>query len=131
MKKIDVTLISGRTTQQGVGLEEGKTSEAYTKSVDYIELNSSDAEKLGLKEEYLVKVSNENGSVVLKWKKTDGLDSGIAFIPYGPWANQLFGYETESTGMPWFKGIPALIEGESKENMLTLQEIVESFRSGK
>jgi formylmethanofuran dehydrogenase subunit D len=130
VKKIDITLISGRTTQQGVGLEEGKTSEAYKKSVDYIELNSSDSERISLEEGSLVKISNENGSVVLKWKKTDGIDPGIAFIPYGPWANQLFSYDTESTGMPLFKGIPAVIEEESKEKMLSLQEIVESLREG-
>jgi formylmethanofuran dehydrogenase subunit D len=130
VEKIDVTLISGRTTLQGVGLEEGKTSEAYAKSVGYIELNTSDTEKLELLEGHFVKVSNDNGSVILEWKKTDALDPGIAFIPYGPWANQLFGYETESTGMPWFKGIPAIIE-ESKEKMLTLQELVESLRSEK
>jgi formylmethanofuran dehydrogenase subunit D len=131
VEKIDVTLISGRTTLQGVGLEEGKTSQAYAKSVGYIELNTSDVEKLGLREGQLVKVSNENGSVVLEWKKTDGLDAGIAFIPYSPWANQLFSYETESTGMPWFKGIPAIIQEETQKKMLSLQEIVESLRSGK
>ena len=128
MKKIEITLISGRTTQQGVGLEEGKTSEAYAKSVGYIEINPSDAEKIGLREEDLVKVSNENGSVILEWKGAEGLDRGIAFVPYGPWSNQLFGHYTEGTGMPWFKGIPAMIE-ETSEKKLTLKEIVEDLRS--
>jgi formylmethanofuran dehydrogenase subunit D len=33
--------------------------------------------------------------------------------------------------MPWFKGIPAIIQEESQKKMLSLQEIVESLRSGK
>lgn len=126
MKKIEVTLISGRTTQQGVGLEEGKTSEAYAKSVGYIELNPSDADKINLNDKDLVKVSNDNGSVVLEWKITDGLDQGIAFVPYGPWSNRLFGYYTEGTGMPLFKGIPAGIQA-TNEKMLSLNEIIKDL----
>lgn len=130
MNTIEVTLISGRTTQQGIGLEEGKTSEAYAKSVGYIELNPSDADKINLKKEDFVKISNDNGQVVLEWKATDGLDQGIAFIPYGPWSNQLFGHYTEGTGMPLFKGITAVVH-ETSEKMLTLNEILKNLRSEK
>lgn len=128
MEKVNVTLISGRTTQQGVGLEEGKTSENYVKNVRYVEVSSIDAESLDLREGNPVKISNENGSVIVEWRKSATLEQGMAFIPYGPWANQLFSYETEGTGMPKFKGIKAVIEEAPQENVLTLTQLVESLR---
>jgi formylmethanofuran dehydrogenase subunit D len=131
VKEIKVILISGRTSQQGVGLEEGKTSETYRKSVGYIEISSSDADFLNLKNENPVRVSNEQGSIVVEWKKTDQLEQGIAFIPYGPWANHVFSYETEGTGMPLFKGIDVTIEEAPDQGVPTLMELVENFRREK
>jgi formylmethanofuran dehydrogenase subunit D len=125
MTKIEVTLISGRTAKQGIGLEEGKTSKAYTDSVNHVRLSPEDIEKLGPGKN--VKITTAHGSVTVYLKSDDNLDMGLAFFPYGPWANQVYASSTDSTGMPLMKGIPATIE-PGKGDVTTLDEIVESFR---
>lgn len=129
MKEIEVTLLSGRTTKQGIGLEEGKTSESYEKSVNTIYLNQVDAETLDLSTGHPVKVTTEIGSIQMNWATDKNLDSGLSFIPYGPWANQLYSSKTDGTGMPLFKGIKAKLTATS-EKVPSLLEIIESLRRG-
>jgi formylmethanofuran dehydrogenase subunit D len=130
MPKINVTLVSGRTAQQGVGLEEGKTSESYVKSVNHVQLSPDDAAKMKLKEGDAVSVETRHGSVVVNWKPSKELEPGMAFFPYGPWANQVYGYETEGTGMPMFKGIDATVT-PSKGKVKSIEELVKSMGGGK
>jgi len=85
---IEVVLVSGRTTRQGIGLEEGKMSKNYIDSVQLINLNPEDAEEIGLKADETAKVVTEYGSVVVYWKKDEGLDRGLAFFPYGPYLDR-------------------------------------------
>ena len=130
MSKLNVTLVSGRTAQQGVGLEEGKTSESYVKSVNHVQLSPDDAAKMKLKEGGAVSVETRHGSVVVNWKPSKELEPGMAFFPYGPWANQVYGYETEGTGMPMFKGIDATV-APSKGKVESIEELVKSMGGGK
>jgi formylmethanofuran dehydrogenase subunit D len=123
-----VTLISGRTAKQGIGLEEGKFSEQYSESVNNIEISPTDGKKLSLKKGENVKVSTDFGSVIVKWTPNDTLESGLVFFPYGPWANQVYSTSTGSTGMPIMKGLEASIEA-CDEKVLTLYELVEQIRS--
>ena len=125
MTKIEVTLVSGRTTKQGIGLEEGKTSKAYIDSVNHVKLNPGDIERLGPGKN--VKVTTIHGSVTVNLEADNNLDMGIAFFPYGPWANQVYASSTDGTGMPLMKGIHASIEPGVGE-VTTLEEIVESLR---
>jgi len=129
MPKIDVTIVSGRTAEQGAGLEEGKTSERYAKSTSLIELSPPDVEALGIEEGGTVKVTTPHGAVVVYTKRSEGLEEGLAFFPYGPWANQLFGAATSGTGMPLYKGVEAEIE-PSGEAVPSLGDIVDGFRRG-
>ncbi len=129
MPKIDVTIISGRTAEQGAGLEEGKTSERYAKSTSLIELSPPDVLALGIDEGGTVKVTTPHGAVVVYTKRSEGLEEGLAFFPYGPWANQLFGAATSGTGMPLYKGLEAEIE-PSSEDVPSLGDIVDGFRRG-
>lgn len=128
MKKLDVILVSGRTTEQGVGLEEGKTSERYVKSVQHIQLHPVDAEKLGLKESDVIDVSTESGSISVYWKADKNLDSGLVFFPYGLWANQLYNSKTNGTGMPFFKGTKATITRSSNLKATSIEEIIKRLR---
>ena len=130
MSKLNVTIVSGRTAQQGVGLEEGKTSESYVKSVNHVQLSPDDAAKMKLKEGGAVSVETRHGSVVVNWKPSKELEPGMAFFPYGPWANQVYGYETEGTGMPIFKGIDATV-APSKGKVKSIEELVKSMGGGK
>jgi formylmethanofuran dehydrogenase subunit D len=129
MVKIKVTLISGRTSQQGVGLEVGKTSDQYFKSVSYVDVSAEDAEALGLENGKPVEVATPHGSVVVAGRISKGLDEGMAFFPYGLWANQVFGSETDGTGMPAYKGVEATLE-PVKGEIPSLAELVEKLREG-
>jgi formylmethanofuran dehydrogenase subunit D len=125
-----VTLISGRTFQQGVGLEEGKTSERYFESVSYIELSKPDASALDLEEGHPLEVTTPYGSVIVYGHISDRLTEGIAFFPYGPWANQVMGSETEGTGMPKYKGIRAKVSKSIDRDVPSLVELLDMLREG-
>lgn len=125
MTKIEVTLISGRTAKQGVGLEEGKTSKAYIDSVNHVKLSPEDFEKLGPGKN--VTVTTAHGSVTVFLEVDKNLEMGLVFFPYGPWANQVYASGTGSTGMPLMKGIDATIE-PGIGDVPTLDEIVEALR---
>lgn len=129
MEKVNVKIISGRTSQQGVGLEVGKTSEEYFESVSYIELSTGDAGSLGVEVGDKVKVETAHGSVVVSAKLSDKLEPGTSFFPYGIWANQIFGSETGGTGMPHFKGIEAEISA-SKAGVPSLADLVATLKEG-
>ena len=96
--------------------------------MNHIQLCPEDGEKLGLKEGNRVKVTTDFGSVIVAWVPEKGLDSGLVFFPYGPWANQVYSSTTGSTGMPLMKGIPATIT-PTDEKVLSIEEIVEKLRS--
>ncbi len=129
MEKIKVIIISGRTSQQGVGLEVGKTSEEYFESVTYIELSAGDARSLGVGDGDPVKVETVHGSVVVSAKLSDKLEPGTSFFPYGIWANQVFGSETGGTGMPHFKGIDAEVSA-SGAGVPSLADLVATLKGG-
>ena len=105
--EITVTLITGRTAEQGVGKEIGKPSERYQRSANYILLNPRDAEKIGVEEGSAVEVSTAYGSTRVWCKLSGDVEAGMAFIPLGPWANRLFDPETHGTGIPSVKGVEA------------------------
>ena len=90
-------------------------------------LSPGDAEKLGIKENDSVVVKTEHGDVTVNWVTDKNLDTGLVFFPYGPWANQVYGSGTGSTGMPVMKGIKASIE-QGKGKVQTLEEIAKSLK---
>jgi formylmethanofuran dehydrogenase subunit D len=123
-KKLRVTLITGRTIEQGVGKEMGKGSQEYLDSAAVCFMDPVDMAKLGLRGNSKVKVTSKFGSVVVKARKYPyGNMPGMVFIPCGTWANAVCGDETYSMGMPLFKGFPVEIES-TDENVLTLNELL-------
>jgi len=128
MVKVDVVLICGRTTEQGTSLEIGKSSDEYFKSVAVVELNKVDMETLDVDEGERVEVSTPHGNVVVKCKVLEGLSPGQAFMPYGPWANQLIGSYTGGTGMPSLKNVRATIVSASGRDIPTLDNLVQALR---
>jgi formylmethanofuran dehydrogenase subunit D len=123
--KLIVILLTGRTIDQGVGKEHGKASEDYMQSVSVCYIDPEDLKSLGVKEKTNVQVSTDYGTVVLKaLKSSTGPHQGIVFIPYGPWANAVAATETDSTGMPTLKGIPARVEPAPNKLALSLSELL-------
>lgn len=124
-QKLRVTLLSGRTIEQGVGKEYGKASPEYFDACSMVYMDADDMKKLGVKNNTNVKVTTPVGSVVLKAVKYPrGATPGIIYIPYGPWANAVCSDATTSIGMPSFKGTPAEVEAAPNEKVLSIEELM-------
>lgn len=124
-QKLHVILVTGRTIDQGVGKEQGKTSEQYFNNVSVCHIDEADLLRLGIEEKTSVLISTKHGSIVMKTLKSSrGPHPGIVFIPYGPWANAVVDPETDGLGMPSLKGIPAEIEPASDKPVLSLKELL-------
>ena len=124
-RKLRVTLLTGRTIEQGVGKEQGKTSPEYFEACSMVYMDGDDMKKLGLKNGENVLVTTSNGSVVLKAVKYPrGSTPSLIYIPYGLWANVIVSDETSSIGMPTFKGTPAEVEPAPNKRILTLKELL-------
>jgi formylmethanofuran dehydrogenase subunit D len=126
-QKLKVTLLTGRTIEQGVGKEAGKGTKEYFESTTMCYMDAGDMKKLGIRNNTNILVSTPNGSVVLKAVKYPrGAMPGLIYIPYGPWANTIVSNETTSIGMPSFKGTPAEVEPAPDKHILTLKELFKS-----
>jgi formylmethanofuran dehydrogenase subunit D len=129
MPRLRVSLLTGRTIEQGTGKEMGKLSEEYLESVILCQVDPNDLKALGIKENTNVKVSTDYGSVILKAvKSARAPHPKIVFIPYGPWASLIMNPETEGTGMPTLKGVPAELAPAPHSNVLSLQDILERLQ---
>jgi len=130
--KLKVTLLTGRTIEQGAGKERGKSSKEYVESVSVCFMDPEDIKKLGIKDGVNVQISTAFGSVVVKAKKSlRAPHPGVIFIPYGLWANVVVDPETHGIGMPSFKGIPATVEPAPDKPVLGLEELLKTvFRKG-
>ncbi|MEM2281203.1 MAG: molybdopterin dinucleotide binding domain-containing protein [Candidatus Bathyarchaeia archaeon] len=123
--KLKVTLLTGRTIEQGVGKELGKNTKEYVESVSVCYMDPEDMKKLGVKDGVNVQVSTAFGSVVVKAKKSlRAPHPGVIYIPYGPWANAVVDPETHGIGMPTLKGVPATVEPSSDRPVLSLEELL-------
>ena len=124
-QKLQATLITGRTIDQGVGKEMGKGSQEYFESAAVCFIDKSDMLKLGIKSGTNVQVTSKYGSVIVKAVKfPSGITSGMIFIPCGLWANAICGDETFGMGMPMFKGFPVEVQPAPSEVVLTLDELL-------
>ncbi|MEM3770226.1 MAG: molybdopterin dinucleotide binding domain-containing protein [Candidatus Bathyarchaeia archaeon] len=125
--KLKVTLLTGRTIEQGAGKERGKSSKEYVESVSVCYVDPEDMKKLGVKDGTNIQVSTAFGSVVVKAVKSlRAPHKGVIFIPYGLWANVVVDPETHGIGMPSFKGIPATVEPAPDKPVLGLEELLKT-----
>ena len=121
---MEVSLLTGRTIDQGCGKEYGKLSKEYTESVAICEMNPEDMKEIKVRDGDRVKVATEFGSVVLKAKKSRRIRApGTVFIPYGAWANLVLSSDTDGTGMPLLKGVQADVE-PTDEQVLDLPDLL-------
>ena len=102
-------MITGRTKAQGAGLHLGRDSDAYRQATALVQMNAEDMAKLGLEAGRTVCVRTAAGQVELPVEVSD-LPPGMIFLPMGPTANLLVAADTDGSGMPAFKGIPAQVE---------------------
>jgi formylmethanofuran dehydrogenase subunit D len=124
-QKLHVTLLTGRTIEQGVGKEYGKSSSQYYDACSMVYMDAGEMKKLGVKNGSNVLVTAQNGSVVLKAVKYPrGATPGLIYIPYGPWANSIVSNATTSIGMPSFKGTPAEVKAAPDQPILNIRELL-------
>ena len=125
MPKLEVSLLTGRTIDQGRGKEYGKLSKEYWESVAVCEMDSDDIKYLGIKDNDNVKITTDFGSVVVRAKESArGPHPRVVFMPYGPWANLIVNPKTHGTGMPSLKGLLTEIEPAPKEKVLNLPDLL-------
>jgi len=125
MPKLKVSLLTGRTVDQGKGKEYGKLSEEYQQSVAICQMDPDDMKLIGVKENNNVRVITDFGSVVLKAVKSASTPHPkVVFVPYGPWASIVMNPKTHGTGMPSLKGLTAEIEPAPTEKVLGLTNLL-------
>lgn len=124
--ELKTLLLTGRTIEQGVGKELGKSSKEYRESVSVCYVDAEDLKKLGIKGETNIMVSTDYGSVVVKAVESlRGPHPGVIFIPYGPWADVVVNPETHGIGMPSLKGVSASIKPAPAKPVLSLEELIQ------
>ena len=124
-QRLRVTLLTGRTIEQGVGKEQGKSSPLYFEACSMVYMDGDDMKRLGVKNGTNVLVTTTDGSVVLRAVKYPrGATPGLIYIPYGPWANAVCSDVTTSIGMPSFKGTPAEVEPAPDKQVLSMEALL-------
>ena len=78
-------------------------------------LDATDIKNLGVLEGKNVELSNENGSVVVKVKKSDEKHEGLIFMPASFYSNLLMSPKTNGTGFFDCKKVKVCISKSSKE----------------
>ncbi|MCD6363560.1 MAG: hypothetical protein J7M13_06145 [Synergistetes bacterium] len=121
-------LITGRTARQGIALHDGKTTESYKKDVAVVFLNEEDMQELGIEDGMSVLLRTDFGRVVVRAAKGN-LPRGMAFMPYGPWANLLTSSNTHGVGMPDLKGLRLYIS-PTEEEIWDWKRVLEEVKKG-
>ena len=76
-------------------------------------------------------VKSDFGEVVVRAIKSPyGPHPGIVFIPMGPWANQVVDPETNTTGMPSYKGIMVTITPAPGKKVLGAIDLIKTTTQG-
>jgi formylmethanofuran dehydrogenase subunit D len=122
---IKVILITGRNLEQGTSKSIGKFSKEYMEKLAICELDPEDLKSLGIESGQNIKIKTNYGEVIVKAiESKQAPHKGIAFMPYSIWANLLLGSSTNSSGMPTFKGIEAIIDVAKEGKILDLNELL-------
>ena len=104
-------LIPGRSSRQGVTLNEGKYTDGYKTEINTLRMHPDDMSRLSLTPGDEVWMWNDVGEVVVPVVSGgDELPLGMVFICYGDKSSQLMGAETHGSGMPDSKGLDVFLE---------------------
>jgi formylmethanofuran dehydrogenase subunit D len=123
-----VTLLTGRSIEQGVALEGEKLTRGYVLSTAVCDIDPEDMKELGIYDGDTVKITTEYGEVLVTGiESTQAPHKNIIFIPMGLYANAVVNPETDSTGMPSYKVIDAVIEPALNEKVLTPTALIKKL----
>jgi formylmethanofuran dehydrogenase subunit D len=125
----DLILITGRTINQGVALEGGKTTRENVRAAGICAFDKNDFIKLNCLAGTPVKVTTDYGEVLVHSTiSEEGPHPGIIFIPMGPWANQVVNPGSQSTGTPTYKGIKAQVEVVKNGKVLDAVQLISKLK---
>lgn len=128
---MEFTLITGRTIAQGIAREGKKTTADFVKAAAICELDPQDLAKLGVAEGTPVRVSSDYGFVVVYVAaSTQAPHLGIAFMPLGPWANQVINPDTDATGTPSYKCVKCKVEPATGEKVYDAVDLISKALKG-
>jgi formylmethanofuran dehydrogenase subunit D len=99
MDKLTLTLITGRSTRQGIGISRGKDQQEYRDATSMIDLNPMDMARSGLGDGDRAQLKTVFGTAVVFCRAAD-IPEGLAFMAFGPTCSRLIGGETYASGMP-------------------------------
>ncbi len=123
-----VILLTGRSIEQGVSLEGEKLTRGYALSTGICEIDPEDMKELGIYDGDTVKVKTNHGQVLVSGiEAIQAPHRGIVFIPMGLYANAVINPETDSTGMPSYKGVEAIIEPAPNERVLAPKALMKKI----
>lgn len=98
-----LTMITGRTRKQAIGMHKGKDSPEYREATALVEMNPEDMARLDIEDGGRAVIRTAEGEIELT-AHAGSLPPGLVFVPMGTLVNKLIGTETLGTGMPSFKG---------------------------
>ncbi len=115
MAATQFVLIPGRSSRQGVTLNEGKYTDGYLDETSTLRMNPNDMQRMGVSTGDEVRMWNDIGEVVVPCLDAkDECPEGLVFICYGDKSSQLMGGETHGSGMPDSKGLDVFIHPAGK-----------------
>ncbi|MGV9173901.1 MAG: molybdopterin dinucleotide binding domain-containing protein [Promethearchaeia archaeon] len=121
----NLTLLTGRTIDQGVALEGSKTTRENVRAAALCMFDKQDFKKLDCLVGTPVKVTTDFGEVVVySTISEEGPHPGTIFMPMGPWANQVVNPDSQSCGTPTFKGMKAKVEPIKDGKVLGALELI-------
>ena len=128
MSTDNLILLTGRTINQGVALEGGKTTKENVRAAAICIFDSKDFEELNTTPGTPVKVTTDYGEVIVySTISEEGPHPGIIFIPLGPWANQLVNPDSQSCGTPTYKGMKAKVEVLKDGKVLDALDLIKTL----
>jgi formylmethanofuran dehydrogenase subunit D len=128
---LTANLITGRTVEQGVAIEGWKDKQEYVDAAGFVHIDPSDFKTLNVWRGSIVSVASDYGEVLVKAIQSPyGPHPGIVFIPMGPWANQVVNPDTDTTGMPSYKGITVTIRPAPGKKVLDAITLIKTTTEG-
>jgi len=122
--EFEILITTYRDIFQVEALERDRFGEEYKKLSSVITMSKNDMQKMVFKSGDRVKLSNNNGTVVVEVKESKKNEpGGLAFMVNSPWSNTLISGETDGKGIPEFKYIMAKIS-LSKEEITPILDLI-------
>lgn len=98
-----------RSNKQGVQINVGKDGADYNAVVNTMQAHPDDLKELGATSGATIRVRTDVGEATFQVVEAK-VPRGMLFVPYGPPTCQLYGGDTDGTGMPTSKGWEVEVE---------------------